>query len=310
MPRYRKVRVKPKSVRRRRRKTSRVVAKVGKKLLRDARRRGTNSALEAAVKKISRKEAQKLMPPNLIFRNFILADYNMMTNSMTNFTQIAWDGLVISLGQIPITDNITMAQTAAPAQLPDPAMRPQFSPTVYGVNVIAPFFTGTDQFRSGLKVQIKNIALGLRASIALAPANPKFEHCFLKWAVVLSMDDAQSGQGWEPTPDRLLPMRKFGYSPRLDQGIAQQTSHLKTKTLMKGCIKLTYNDSHHVETQREKFRKTNFILEYSGNDLFGQQTIGQYKLFLVLRSNIPQADAAQYAPRVGGYYKLGYKNCT
>lgn len=297
---------KPRRRRRRRRKGK---SSVGKKLLSDARRRGTNSKLEKAVKLIAKKEALKLLPPNLVFRRFILADYDAGLNEMTNYTGIGWDGTVIALAQIPMTDMQTTSVAALPAQVADGALRP--NPTYpYGVNVIAPFVTGIDGYRSGRKVVIKNIAFGLRARhSAQGAAIPRYEHCFLKWAVVTTSDDAQSGVAWEPQPERILRMRTFGYSSRLDIDSALDTSLFKFKTIMRGTIKLDYKVEDVVETQREYFRKVNIPIEYDETDAYGQQVISRRKLFLVLRSNIPQADNG-YHPQVGGYFKLGYKNVT
>lgn len=294
---------------RRRRRRRKGKSSVGKKLLSDARRRGTNSKLEKAVKLIAKKEALKLLPPNLVFRRFILADYSQALNEMSNYTTVGWDGTVIALGQIPITDMQTTSVAAIPAQVFDAALRP--NPTYpYGVNVIAPLVTGLDGYRSGVSVMIKNIAIGLRARHSAQGATiPRYEHCFLKWAVVTTQDDAQSGIAWEPQPERILRMRTFGYSSRLDVDVTNETSRFKFKVLMKGTIKLNYKAEDVVETQIQRFRKTNIRLEYDQTDAYGQQVIGTNKLFLVLRSNIPQADNA-YHPQVGGYFKLGYKNIT
>lgn len=297
--------------RRRRRATrsSRTTRKVGKKLLSDARRPGTNSSLEKAVKLIAKKEALKLLPPNLIFRRMILADYTRATNAMVNYTPIGWDGVVIALAQIPMEDSQTLAIGALPPQVNDPSLRP--NPVYpYGVNLITPMETGLDGFRSGRKVSIKNIVIGIRTRVdPFAEGAPNYEHAFLKWRVVTVSDDAMSGVAWEPQPDRLLRMRTFGFSGRLDVDELQNTSLLKTRTLMKGTIKLTYNKDHVVETQREKFLKCNIPVEYANNDAYGQQVTSQQKLFLVLRSNIPQADLVNH-PQCAGYYKLGYKNVT
>lgn len=280
---------------------------LGKKLMRDARKPGKNSLVERAVALIAKKEALKLMPPNLIYRQYFCAPYDSQTNAMGPMTRIGWDGLVISLCQIPKADNETQQIATSVPQVPDPNLFPQFAYPPGNVSVINTRAIGGDGFRLGNTVSVKSIALGIRVqNRPLGANNPDYEHSFLKWAVVTTAYDAQSGVGWEPTADRLLKMKIFGFSSRLDVAETQQITHLKTRTLMSGTIKCDFSQYYVVETQREYFKNVNVRIEYQPDDIYGQQVTGDKKLFLVLRSTIPQA--SQWQPVVGGYFKINYRN--
>lgn len=315
---------------RRRRRTAPKKAKyhVSTRKLADKR---INTLVEKRMSEVAQKEAAKLIPPNLVFRRYLFADYDMNLNRMGNYTPVGWTGIVVSLAQIPKMDNVTQAVNTSVPQQPDQMLRPnpQYN---FGAAVVAPH--QVQGYRSGNTVSIKNIQFGLRVRHnplvtgrtldivqdggPAAPAQTTiwnqaaFEHSFTKWAIVTTQDDLQSGVGWEPTPDRVLPMKKFGYSSRLDIGVSEQTAHQKFKTLMSGTIKNTYQQYQVAETQREYFKKgLSLPIEYQYDDLYGQQVIGVNKLFLVVRSNIPDAGpAGQFRPQIGAYIKLGYKNIS
>lgn len=300
--------------RRRRRRRTRGAKSVGKKLLSDARRRGTNSKLEKAVKIIARREAKKLLPPNLIFRSYLFADYDSHLNVMGPQTRVGWQGFTTILPRVPIMDQQTLGVGALQPPVADNIVIDKFNPaTVYGVNLIAPQATGKDGYRSGRKISIKNVSFGIRVTHDPYYENPLiYEHSFLKWAVVVTQNATQSAAGAKPVPSMVLRMKTFGYSSRLDQQIAQQTGHQKYRVLMRGTIKNTYSDTRCVQTQRTYHAKCNIPIEFAQNDMVGEQQTGINAMYLVVRSNIPDPlpNMQDYRPLVGAYYKLGYKNIT
>lgn len=312
--RYGKRKRRPRRFRRRKKTFS-------KKLLRDAKRPGVNSVAERAVALIAKKEAKKLLPPNRIFRQMIWARYDRPTNNMDpqTMTRIGWTGLTLLLPRIPMQDASMLAVAGGvQPQVPDNQLQPQFSPTIYGQNVVAPFRTGQDGFRQGTKVRINNIAFGIRVRndpygySDVNPNNiqPKYEHAFVKWAIVVVKQDGSLAAGAKPVPNRVLRMRTFGYTPRLDLGDDLATDHFKFRTLMKGTIKCNYSDDHVCETQREYFRNVKIPIQYAANDTYGEQQIGRNALYLVCRCNItdPTGNEYDWRPKIGGYYKLGYKD--
>lgn len=302
---------------RRGKKYSRSKKVSGKTLLRHAKKPGIQSAAELAVKIIAKKEIAKALAPNRIFRRYYFARYNMDTNEMTWRDQVNWTGFVVAIGQIPKLDNVTQTVATSVPQQQDPSMVPSLPQYNFGTNVIGP--VDSEQFRIGPKIQIKNISVSLRLhSPAVVTQRQNdgtiynllpFEHCFVKWAVVLTETDLQSGIAWEPTADRCVAMKKFGFSSRLDVAESQQITHQKYKTLMSGTLKVNFNQYKANEVCKEYFRTVNFPIEYQAQDLYGQQVTGRYKPFFVVRSNLPAVgNFTNFCPYIAACIKLGFQN--
>lgn len=304
----------------RRPKKRSTIARVGKTLLRHARTFANDSALEAAVRKISKQECGQT---NLIHRAYILADYRMDTNQMDwqTATPISWDGLSIPLCDIQKWDNETQALLTSQPQVPNTLFRPQDDTNMLTQNVIAPVITHNG-FRQGLEIHVRNVALGLRIRVPplVQDRDPQtgsivnlaqYEHAFVKWAVVATQRQENDLLNYTVNPREVLPMRKFGYSSRLDRAEAVQVTDNKFKTLMKGTIKVNYQQWKVNETCIEKFRQgLNLKINYENDDLFGQKLHNsRYKLFLVMRSNIPSVGPyTQFLPMAAGYFKVGYRD--
>lgn len=291
----------------------------GKKLLRDAKTPGTNSLAELAVKIIAKKEALKLLPPNLVFRSYLFATYDRDTNRMGAQAKIGWRGRTTILPRIPVRDNEPYnvlpvnGQHNIQTPVADNSVINKFLVSSYGGHVGFPFRSGRDMFRAGTKIIIKNVQVGIRVTLDPTYEVPQiYEHAFVKWAVVVTQSPGQSAAGAHPIPATVLKMRIFGYSSRLDEGIAQNTTHTKYRTLMKGTLKVNYRNDHVDENQKTYFAKCNVPIEYGINDAVGEQQIGANAMYLVIRSNIPDPnqethpDEPDYRPGVGAYFKLGY----
>lgn len=301
--------------RRRRRKKGR--SSFGKKLLRNAKTSRIDSAAEKAVAIIAEREAKKLMPSPLIFRRYLFADFDKETNIMNNGTRVTWEGEIVSLGQIPIMDNATVATYA---QQVDPDIRPNPN-YAFGINVIAPqrYFNG---YRRGNRVKINNFQLGLRMwtdqiGVGVVQALDKV---FVKYAVIAVQQDVANQELAlsVPAPEHMLDMKVFGFSSRLDYDLTEPKRPYKIRTLLQGGQVLNYSTVSKQTRQKEHFVKLKkpIVLEYEpGNpltgapmDQYGQKVIGPWKLFLVVRSSCPGTYAPLYQPSIGGYIKLSYSD--
>lgn len=292
-----------------------------KKLLKAARTPGINSVAEKAVAIIAKKQAEKLMSPNLIMRTYLWTDYRMDTNQMNwaNTTPVGWEGLCVPLMQIPKLDNHTNPVPGANPQQPQPEMRPQPAP-VYGNNVIAPT-DPANGFRRGLVVRLRNVSLALRLRNFPLLQNrlpdgsiqnlAQYEHAFVKWSVVATERSSNDLLNWEPDPQEVLPMKKFGFSPRLDTNEVVKVTDHKFKTLMRGTIKCNYSQYNVVETCKEYFRDgLNIKVDYESDDIYGQKlNDSRYNVFLVVRSNIPSVGPfLQFRPNIAACVKIGYRD--
>lgn len=285
---------------------------VGKKLLRDARKRGTNSALEKAVQIISRREAKKLIAPNLIFRRTIWGSYNRNTNTFGVGTAIDMDGLIVHMAQIPLYDTETVGVVTPAA---DGALVPNIPVYNRGPNDLAPM-KAQDGYRSNTVIFLKNLGCDLRFYLDPTGVAAQPREDVTVWYRIVSVTDPDQHQlTWKPDIEEVLPYKGLGYSSRLDTGIRDATNDMKFTTLKKGKIRLRYHDYRPQERFKSLYWGGSKRYEYlptvtgiSVADQNGQRVTGTSKVFLVLRSDIPTALAAGFKIRVNGFLKVGYRN--
>lgn len=285
---------------RRRRRKGKAIK--GKTLLRQARTARIDSAAERAVALIAKREAKKLMSPNLIFRRYYFADYQTATQTFSNRTPVDMAGVIVHILQIPKWDNQTL-----PTQVPvaDADMRPQVPLYPRGANVVAPD-TSKDQYRFGSQVSVKNISVELLFQFIIPPlAVPEEEKVIIKYALMQVGGDQIFAPQWAPLPRAIMPFpRPFGYSSRLDN---EQAELEKVRTLKKGFVTLYPNvDNKIVEKGRKMFWTGNLPYEFNLADQNGQQVEGNKKLFLVLKSTAKLAAAQK--PTVACVIKVGYRD--
>ena len=288
-----------------------------RKLLRDAKRPGINSVAERAVAIIARKEAEKLLGPNLIFRRFAFCDYNRTTNQFLNPSLLDMNGAVVHMLQIPLNDNTTQI-SVAPAT--DISLRPPVPTYDRGVNIIS---TTLDQqgYRSSNRVEIKNLGVQMRfeqmSFDASSPNLPRKEYAQVTYAIVaVNSPDAHNLQ-WTPTIEQLLPFKGFGYSSRLDEeGTAQEDT--KLRYLKRGSCKIFQKQTLHQEVFKSLYWKGSLPYEYQSADptvpLFadqnGQRVTGKWKVFFAIRSDIPVATHNDFKAGMAVCMKAGYRNVT
>lgn len=287
--------------RRFRRRARKGKAVKGKTLLRQARTARIDSAAERAVVIIAKREAKKLIPPNLCFRRYLFADYNNLTHSFNNRTDVDMGGTIVHIAQIPKWD-AQLAITTVPVA--DPDLRPQIPIYPRGGNVVAPT-TSKDQYRWANKVSIKNIQVGLIFQLRpLGVALPEMDDITIKFALVSYGGAGIFPLGSAPQPDEVMTYpRQFGYSSRLD---TSEPALQKYRTLKSGFVKLRWSDYNIVEKQRKLFWSGTLPYEYTVGSQNGQLVAGNKKLFLVMRSNVPIANTQK--PTVAAFVKLGYQD--
>lgn len=292
---------------------------VGAKLLRQARTDKADSKLEKAVKIIATRQAKKLVPSNLILRNYWFSDYNPITGMFTNSTSISKTGDVIAIAQIALLpqQEITVAQ--ATQQSLDPALRP--NPQYLFGNTFQGQRRGNDGYRRGDVVTIKNVQLGVKAWVDKIDYDGQnafhFKDCRLYYALV-SVEELHAQQvvaGHVPQVQELFRPAIWGFTSRLDVRDNARKQGRKVNILKRGTIKFTFS----MEGGQERFR-THFIdlkggikIRYTIGapqgqqpDLYGQQVSGMKKLYVAVWSDKDVGVNIQYKPKCAMYTKVGY----
>lgn len=306
--------------RRRRRRRYKKGSSLGKKLMRDAKTRGTNSLVEKAVKIIAKREAEKLIAPNFIFRRGVWGDYDRDLNRWGLGTPVDMDGLIVHMCQIPLVDDATMPTVIPTA---DPNLRPTIPNYVRGPNVIAPAVP-RDGFRSDSSIEIKSLGAQLRFYLDplffVPPAGgpPELtdheqEAVNIEYRFLAVSEDNMESLGYAPTIDQVLPWHGLGYSSRLDVDIRDTTAVFKSRTLAKGRFRLTYKNYGLQEKYISVFAKCNYRYEYSTLtdgvvDMNGQRVTGPHKIFLALRADTTAASPARHKVHVSGFIKCSYRD--
>lgn len=292
----------------------------GKKLLRDARKKGTNSAAELAVKIITQREIKKALPPNLIFRRAICGVYDRELNEFGIGTPIDMAGVVIHQFQCPVWDIQTLA-----------IQQPMADPNLYfdvpqGSNVHVPDYNrgqntlaaGQDQdgYRASSKVTVFNMGLDLRIVLDRVPVTQPLrrEDVTLRYALIgISSPDAYQ-LGWQPDMQAAMPFKGLGYSSRLDTAVVDDINDTRRKVFAQGKIVLKYSPDNNKERFRSLFWKGKLPYEFkpqdstSTMDQNGQRVTSKWKVFCVIRSDVPVSNPLYTKPRVQGFIKVGYKN--
>lgn len=309
---------------RKRTRSTRTTRKVGKKLLSDARRPGTNSSLEKAVKLIAKKEARKLLPSNLILRNFWFADYNNVTDVFTNMTALDRTGLVVAIGQVALMDqdvNPVPAIGQAGAQVIFPEMRPN-PQHLFGANVVGPR-RGYDGYRRGPDITVKNIQFGLNLKLPFIPqgtALPWRDYTTVYWRLVAVEEQSQlqALAGHKPNYNHLHRLPTFGFTSRLDKAVQDPQQGMKIDVLAKGTFRMKYSYLRSDSKKITIFRDLGGGIKmsfYPGDppypnvglaDIYGQRVVSKKKLYLAIAGDVAPGVAGVFKPTCAAYTKIGY----
>lgn len=288
----------------------------GKKLLRDAKTARTDSLVEKAVAIIAKREASKLVSPNLIFRRNVFGAYNRTLNTWAAGTPVDMDGLIVHMVQIPMWDQQTTI-TSVPAT--DPYLVPAIPFYNRGVNLVADM-SDLDGFRKSPKVALKNLSCSLRFHLPPAPvgAPARTPRQTIRYQIIAVSSEDASGLQWSPDIDEILPFKGMGFSARLDHLITDQSNDGQPRrVLARGSITLKQSssmDGYAREQFRDLFKEVQLPYEFepyttlSNGDQNGQRVTGKWKIFLVLRGSTPVSTGVEYKARVSGFIKVGYRN--
>lgn len=284
------------------------------KLMRAAKKPGINSIAERAVALIAKKEAEKLIAPNLIFRRACFGEYSRLLNIFQNPTKLDINGCVLHMAQIPLNDNTTNVTVAPSADL---FLRPTVPQYPRGANVIATT-TPTDGYRTGPTVQIKNLGASLRLflpALNTATSNTRREDVTVTAAIVAVQEQDMDQLQWKPQIDTVMPFKGLAYSSRLDVEISQPVAETKFQVLTKARMVLKYDQYVPKERFMHLFTKWDKRYEYQPYieavqqaDQNGQRVVGSHKVFLVIRSDIPAGTPADLKVDLAGFIKCGYRN--
>lgn len=288
--------------RRRKKKTS-----VGKALLRDAKKRGTNSLLEKAVKIIAVREAKKLIPPNLLFRRYYYQDYDGISHRFGVPTDLDMEGVLVHVVQIPLNDASTMV---AVPPLSDLDMRPQIPLYPRGDNTIAVSVPQIG-YRSSNTISIKSVSAQMIFRMA-QEEEPDEARVLITYALVATSNTAQYGLQWYPPVNQILPWKQWGYSSRIDVEARDDSALFKYRTLAKGSCYISASPDRPREIRRTLFKKLNMPYEYHPMGQNGQRVTGVYKLWLVARARLFAGTEAQptQKPTIAAVCKVAFKNIT
>lgn len=285
--------------------------------MRAAKSRYTSVA-ERAVQIIAKKEAQKLIAPNLLFRRVVWGTYDRSENLFGAGTPVDMAGLMVHAVQIPAWDiqtNTAVAPSADPALVPTVPVYPR------GANVL---FAGADQngYRTCSDISLKNLSCSLR--FFLPPLRnpdgsvntPRHADTVIRYQLVAMSDKDAFQLQWKPTIDEALPFHGMAYSSRLDELVTDESNDGRRRVLAKGSCRMRFSEIYAQEKFRKLFWKGHIPYEFKSYgaggaaDQNGQEVVGKYKIFLILRCDTPTGSPVFEKPTVQGFVKCGYRNNT
>lgn len=271
-----------------------------------------NTLVEKRMKEIAIQEDNK-RKEKLVYRQFLLGQYDRDTNIFGGGSNITWGGIIMPVAPIQKTDNSTAVTVA-------PAANAEQTPTTYvnpGANVIAPV-TGQNGFRIGDFVYIYGISLTyvieqprfLDADITRVP---DYSYADIHLAIVKCIYPGSEAVASEPDAMEVLKVPIYGFDKKLDIEFAQDNLglNIKKKTIwkVKHRMKIAINKTNIIERSVYIDLKDKPLqVSYDKLDQNGQEVIG-FKPFFALRSTIPShADYTAYRPKVRAVMKVYYNN--
>lgn len=231
-----------------------------------------NSAIEIKMKEIAESvlDANKQMGCH---RLFPWGDYNAATGLYSQLEAISYNGDIREIGAIPKGG-----------------------------------FDGTDfSDYDSKRERTSNVGVitGFNVSIhALVPESttiPSRQESILRWSIVKVYNDyLDAVQPNDPEPDEALTMYRFGYSRILDTVPSpQEDSIQRITTLASGQIILKNSDIFPVDRNINEFIKLKkpLKIEFQKTALTHTRPV-KWKLFMAVRSNIPQTDITNIKPQI------------
>lgn len=273
---------------------------------RQARTKRYDSRIEKVIARVARQEDAK-QKQKLIYRQYLFGPYDLFTNVFGGGLTLDFDGVVAPLAQIQLLDNDAMPTI-------QPPVNPLQNPSTWvdpGANVVAPAGPA-DGFRRADWITIHGISLNVRAvNKALSQVQtPRYEFAEVHYRIILAIWEDSTLPDAKPNMNNFgCFVKRFGYSPKLDDVAVALSQDYKTKTIFKSSFKLRCNTlntdvvtrNHYIDLSAKPLR-----IEYDNGDQNGR-TIMRWKPFLVMQSQIPTGVATEvYKPIVHACTKLHY----
>lgn len=284
-----------------------------------------NTALERRMVEISKAEIDKsrvmLVRRQYIFGDETFGGFNQQfsTGRWQTGSDVTWSGSVIEMSNIAKTDVATTINNP-PADDPETNMDEQKQDALDdGPNQLMTVASHHGE-RESDSVKLTGFSVALRVTVRQSEITLQesdrinlYDSVTVKWAIVSVQHDEIGTVGWEPTADRVLPLPRFGYDPKLDTDEAQKTGNFKYKTLFKGKIILNKSENRPDIKIVEKHIKLKnpLLLQYSSRDQTGQRPLKR-KIFFVIRSTIPSPEGEEdvqfdeYYPTITGCLRTRY----
>lgn len=267
--------------------------------------RKINTAAEVAAQRIARAEIAK-QDVNLLYRQYLFGAYNMTTNAWTLGTRISFEGISTPLSAIQKIDAVSSVKIL-------PAANANQTPATWinpGTNVVA-MVNPMDGFRQANEIKVHGVTFGVRAWLPQLTAiqDPVFEHSVLHWRVSSANYHDMELVASLPSPEQLMPMKRFGYTAKLDAAELSESQNFKSKILGQGTIRLRHSTLAADVKLRQYYlnlRDSPVRVRYDPLDQNGQEVTSN-KLFLTLRSSVSTGAGFVYQqPIVNCFAKVHY----
>ena len=167
--------------------------------------------------------------------------------------------------------------------------------------------------RIGNQVLITGFQLLIRYALSEAStATPlaSFEGSNISYALV-GIRDAYEKSGYTPQTvsiDDVCPWYPWGYSPKIDEAVDADFNKRQRRVFMRGSIKMSGTEDHAQSGQFKKYvkLKRHLVMDYLASDTSSQQHPLDWKFYLALRSNVPDASESYMIPNVVTCLKTFY----
>lgn len=317
----------------------------GRKLMRDAKKRGINSIAERAVALIAKQQIAKTKL-TLISRKFLGAEYNETYNEWADLdgydNLVDWAGSMSELTKFILKQDHSTVGTSVPVDDPMTAAAENvIVPLEFGVNVIAPYVI-KDGKRHDDTVYIKGVSIKIvlkirnfqetvnfleeRIDIEEAAGNStvtlvgqleetkKQAGSWVHMAIVgikLPMSNTLQTPLTNVTINPKLftnKLKSFGYSRQLDMSEALLKERGASKKILaykKVYLPYSRNRNYENQVSLSGFFKKPKRINYHPQDQGG--VTSDYKIYFAIRSTIPNKERYKYVkPSFRGVSKLFY----
>lgn len=269
-----------------------------------------NTLLEARIQEISKEEAHKTRE-QFVKRNTWLGAYTPATNIFGIGEPIDWDGKILELSRIRMTDVATLANQPVQDDPLTTDLDEQKDQQADGTNVLHTI-DDTNGERTGHLVLVTGFTVKIRAAVTELNVNAQGveipDDVIVKYAIYRVRDDYAGGPTVPPTAKQLLTWRPWNYSAAIDDKLQIETYRYKKQRICGGKLRLTYSQVRpNVKFHEQNVRFANpHKLEYAVSDQSGERPL-HFKYYLAVRSTAhQQGGPINLVPKVTCMTQLRY----